>query len=118
MEKMTYEDVCKKIDVEMKEKRREMLDSPVIYSFYITDNENYDLDGFSQELDEDTNQSLEKWYQNHTKKCPVKLKQCRIVTNDFDAGLGRWRRPENYAYEMKRTFNRIMKKENVYSICI
>lgn len=116
MKKMTYEDVCKKIDVEMKEKRNALLDYTMIWSFYITDNEGYDPERFSEEIEKDLNSR--DWSMNHTKKCPVKLKQCRMMKPDFDAGLGRWRRPENYAYEMKRTFRQIIEKENVYGIWI
>ena len=115
MNKLSYEDVCLKIDSILEEKKDEVLNVPMLHSFYITDNEKYDPDNFSHEIEDDHNSK--DWFSNHTKMCPVKLALARAISLEhFDEG--KWRRLSGYADTMKDFFKKKMESENIYSIGI
>ena len=90
-----------------------MLNVPMLHSFYITDNEKYDPENFSQEIEDDRNSK--DWFANHTKICPVKVALARMIALEH-IGEGKWRRPSGYADTMKEFFRKKMETENVYQI--
>ena len=128
MNKLSYEDVCSRIDSILKEKKDDVLNVPMLHSFYITDNEKYDPENFSQEIEDtetkepvtvnghiNANRNSDAWSDNHSKICPVKVALGRMIVLEH-IGEGKWRRPSGYADTMKEFFRKKMETENVYQI--
>lgn len=128
MNKLSYEDVCQKIDSILEENKDDVLNVPMLYSFYITDNEKYDPENFSQEIEDtetmepiivnghiNANKNSNSWSDNHSKICPFKVALARMIALEH-IGEGKWRRSSGYVNTMKEFFMKKMETENMYQI--